>query len=218
MFLVWYNTESWLRKTLLRKIALWIIPPIGALLIRLIFLLSKKKYHIPQTIPSEPVIFVFWHGNLLMLIFMYRYLRQNGHLKLMISEHFDGELIAKIIERFGSATIRGSSKRGGAKALMQGLKSLSEGGDVGITPDGPKGPRHSVSDGTVYMAQKKRAQIIGLTCIPSRYWEVSSWDKFVIPKPFGTLEFHATEPFSIDGFMVEDAKVIIYKHLRAFTL
>lgn len=207
-----------MRKRFLRGLALWILPLIGSLLIRLIYSTSKKRFHLPSSIPQEPVIFASWHGNLLMQPYLYYHFRTLPKAKVIISEHFDGQIIAGVIKFFGLESIHGSSTRGGAKVLIQALKSLAEGYDIGITPDGPKGPRFSVSDGIVIMAQKRHTKVIVFHYQPSSYWELSSWDKFVVPKPFGTLDFYASEPIDLVGLEMEEAKELLISQLMEHTL
>lgn len=198
-----------LRKELWRTLALWFLPPLGALLIRLLYFTNKKHFFLPDTIPNESVIFAFWHADLLMQPYMYRQFRQTPKAKVLISEHFDGLLIAKVISLFGLNTIHGSTTRGGTKVLRQGLRGLGEGYDIGITPDGPKGPRYSIGDGIVVMAQKRNAKVVIFNCIPTSFWQLSSWDRFVIPKPFGTLQFYASAPIDLNGLSLEDAKKVL---------
>ncbi|MEW5831235.1 MAG: lysophospholipid acyltransferase family protein [Campylobacterota bacterium] len=207
-----------MRKKIVRTLALWLIPPIGALLIRLIYATSKKRFHLPSLVPSEPVIFAFWHGDLLLQPYLYYRFRKVPKANVLISDHFDGQIIARIMRYFRLGTIHGSTTRGGAKVLIQGMKSLSEGYDIGITPDGPKGPRHEMSDGAVVMAQKRNAKVIVFQCVPSSYWQLGSWDRFTIPKPFGTLDFYASEPIDLAGMEFEAAKALVREKLmeRAF--
>lgn len=202
-----------MRKKLLRKLALWFVPPIGALFIRLIYFTNKKTFHLPKAIPSEPVIFAFWHGDLLLQPYLYYQFRSLPKANVLISDHFDGQIIASIMRYFKLRTIHGSTTRGGAKVLIQGLKALSEGYDIGITPDGPKGPRHEMSDGVVIMAQKRHTKVIVFQCCPSSYWQLSSWDRFTVPKPFGRLDFYASEPIDVSGMEMEEAKKIIKERL-----
>lgn len=199
-----------MRKRFLRALALTLVPFIGALLIRLIYFTSRKHFHMPQTVPLEPVIFAFWHGDLLLQPYLYYQFRKTPKAKVLISDHFDGQIIARIMTFFRLGTIHGSTTRGGAKVLIQGLKSLSEGYDIGITPDGPKGPRYTVSDGVVVMAQKRKTKVIVYSCVPSSFWQLGSWDSFVIPKPFGVLNFYASEPIDLEGMEMDVAK----EHLR----
>lgn len=207
-----------MRKQLLRLLALWIIPPVGALLMRFIYLTSRKRFHLPEVIPSEPVIFAFWHGDLLLQPYLYYQFRKTPKANVLISDHFDGQIIARIMRYFNLGTIHGSTTRGGAKVLIQALKSLSDGYDIGITPDGPKGPRHTVSDGIVVMAQKRHAKVIVFQCVPSSYWQLSSWDRFTIPKPFGTLDFYASEPIDLEGMELETAKAAVRERLMEHVL
>ena len=202
-----------MRKRFLRTLALILVPFIGALLIRLIYLTSKKHFYMPQVIPQEPVIFAFWHGDLLMQAYLYKQFRTVPKAKVLISDHFDGQIIAGVIRFFGLTTIHGSTTRGGAKVLIQGLKSLSDGYDIGITPDGPKGPRYTVGDGVVVMAQKRQTKVILYSCVPTSYWQLSSWDRFVIPKPFGVLNFYASEPIDLAGMTMPEAKECLHKAL-----
>lgn len=198
-----------LRKRLFRAAALAVVPFIGALLIRLIYFTNKKTFHLPATIPEEPFITAFWHGDLLMQPYVYKKLRKTLKINVMISEHFDGLIIARTMEHFSFGTIHGSSTRSGARVLMQAIRSLKEGYDIGITPDGPKGPRHEVQDGVVIMAQKTGSKVLAFQCVPSAYWQLGSWDRFTIPKPFGRLDFYASEPIDLKGMQSQAARALI---------
>lgn len=96
---------------------------------------------------------------------------------------------------------------------MNALKEIKEGNDVAITPDGPRGPRFSVANGIVAIAQKTKCQIVALNSQPSRYWQFNSWDKFMVPKPFGTIHFYVSEPFDVNDLEQEDAKNLIKEKL-----
>ncbi len=196
-----------------RYLTLKILPTIGWLLIKFIHFTSKKIYHEPKVIPNEPCIVAFWHGELLVVPFVYLHFRKKVNIQVLISEHFDGDLIAKTIDNFGFDTIRGSSTRGGIKVLLQAIKELKNGFDLGITPDGPKGPRHEVQDGIVVMAQKTQAKIILVEIKSTSYWMLKSWDKFIIPKPFGTLEFFVSEPLDVTSLSLQEAKKTIKEGL-----
>ncbi|MDO9304470.1 MAG: lysophospholipid acyltransferase family protein [Sulfuricurvum sp.] len=205
-------------KKILRRFSLLVLPFVGALLIRFIYLTSRKRFHLPQVIPNESVIFACWHGDLLMQPYLYYQFRSTPKAKVLISEHFDGQIIAGIIRFFKLDSIHGSTTRGGAKVLIQGLRALEEGYDVGITPDGPKGPRYSIGDGVIIMAQKRHAKVVVFHCRPTRYWQLSSWDRFVVPKPFCTLDFYASEPIDLEGLEMEDARSTIKENLMKYAL
>lgn len=196
-------------KRVTRFLALIIVPLIGSLLIRLLYLTNKKNFHAPQTIGDKPIIMACWHGELLMIPYAYTIFRKTPHVKLLISQHFDGNLIAKTLNFFKFETIRGSSTRGGAKALIQSIKEIKNGYDLGITPDGPKGPRHEVADGIIVMAQKAKVNIVLVEIKPSAYWQVNSWDKFVIPKPFGTINYYISDLINISNMDMEEARTVI---------
>ncbi len=198
-----------MRKRLLRSLALFFLPFIGSLLIRFIYLTSKKRFHLPEQMPDEPVILAFWHGDLLLQPYLYYQFRKKPKVKIMISDHFDGKIIASTMTYFKLGTIHGSTTRNAAKVLINGIRSLKEGYDIGITPDGPKGPRHEVADGVVVMAQKTKTKVIVLHCIPSRYTQLKSWDRFTVAKPFGTLDFYASEPLSLEGMDFEAARELV---------
>ncbi len=192
-----------------RAIGLKIVPIIGSLIIRLLALTNKKKFHAPESLGDDPFIMACWHGQLFMIPYAYTHFRKEPKVKLLISEHFDGDLIAKTLGFFGFGTIRGSSTRGGVKALLQGIKDIRAGYDLGITPDGPKGPRHEVHDGIIVMAQKAKAKIVLVEIKPSKYWQVNSWDKFIIPKPFGLIEYFISEAIDVRDLDILDAKKLI---------
>ena len=189
------------------------MPILGSLIIRVLYLFNKKEFHAPDDLGEKQFIMACWHGELLMIPYAYTRYRKNPHVKLVISEHFDGDLIARTLSFFGFETIRGSSTRGGAKALIQSIKEIKNGYDLGITPDGPKGPRHEVQDGIVIMAQKTKVKIALVEIKPTRYWQLKSWDKFVIPKPFGTIRYYISDLIDVDGMNLEEAKSIIKEGL-----
>ena len=201
-------------KEVSRFLALTFLPFIAALIIRFLYLTNKKKFHSPTTIPTEPIIFACWHGELLMLPYLYKHYRKVPHAKVLISPHFDGKLISKTVKYFGLETITGSSNKNAARTLIRAIKSLKGGYDIGITPDGPKGPRMEVADGIIMMAQKTKSKIVLIKLRPTKFWQLNSWDKFIIPKPFGTLHFYATDAISIDALDIQEAKKLIKKGLE----
>jgi lysophospholipid acyltransferase (LPLAT)-like uncharacterized protein len=202
-----------LLKKLFRSLSLVFVPFLGSLLIRLIYLTNKKEFHAPENLGDETFIMACWHGELLMIPYAYTKYRKNPHVKLLISEHFDGNIIAKTLGFFGFDTIRGSSTRGGSKALIQSMKELKNGYDLGITPDGPKGPRHEVADGIIVMAQKTKTKIVLVEIQATKYWKLSSWDAFIIPKPFGTLRYYITDLLDISSMGMEEARTFIKNSL-----
>jgi len=200
-------------KQQLRATALIVVPIIGSFLIRLLYLTNRKKFVAPETLPSKNFIMACWHGELLMIPYAYTRYRKTPNVKLMISDHFDGSLIAYTLSKFGFGTVRGSSTRNAAKALIASIRELRAGSDLGITPDGPKGPRHVVADGIVVMAQKASVNIVLVEIKPSAYWQLNSWDKFIIPKPFGTITYYISDMIDVSDLSLQDAKELIQKGL-----
>lgn len=205
-----------LGKRLFRAVALIIVPFLASILIRLIYLTNKKELEPAVTVDDEPLIFACWHGELLMLPYLYQRYRKTPHAKVLISSHFDGLLISKTIKYFGLDTISGSTNRNAAKVLIQGIKSLKDGYDIGITPDGPKGPRHQVADGVIVMAQKTNTKIVLIRMLPTKYWQFNSWDRFTLPKPFGTLKYYATLPIDVSGLEIEEARSLLQERLQNY--
>ena len=203
-----------MKKKILGFIQVNILPFILQLIVRFIYLTNKKKFHYPTPMDDEAFILTMWHGDLLMQPLNYRKFKKNGTTKVIVSEHRDGETIRKVVEYLGVGALSGSSTRGGAKALLGAIKSIRKGIDVAITPDGPKGPIYEVADGIVLIAQKTNAKILSFYAKPSSYWQMKSWDKFVVPKPFGTIDFFVSEPFSVEGLSMEDAKEKIKNNMR----
>jgi lysophospholipid acyltransferase (LPLAT)-like uncharacterized protein len=202
-----------LKKKIFRNFALFFLPPLGAFIIKALFHLNKIQYHIDDDNTDEsPTIFATWHGDLLMLPYLYAYYRTKPHAKVLISDHFDGLLISKTIKYFGLGTIAGSTNRKAIKALLEAIKVIKEGYDIGITPDGPKGPRHSVSDGVIVMAQKTNTKIVLVEIKPTKYWQFNSWDKFKVPKPFGTIHYYAKK-VDVSTMELEEARTLITQGL-----
>jgi len=200
-------------KRIFRFLALVFLPVIASLLMRFLYFTNKKNFFTPKEITKDPVIFACWHGELLMLPYLYRYYRQEPHAKVLISSHFDGELISRTVKYFGLGTLKGSTNRNAARVLIQSIKTIKEGYDIGITPDGPKGPRHEVADGIIIMAQKANAKIVLINIKPTKYWQLNSWDKFIIPKPFGTLNYYSSSEIDVSNMQMQEAKALIKEGL-----
>ncbi len=197
-----------------RAILLKVVPPFAYFFIKLLYLSCKKVYHLPKDMPKSPVIISFWHEYILFASLIFKTtMQKEDKCSVIISEHFDGNMIANTVKFFGIGSIRGSSTRGGIKAIKESFKLIDKGECVAITPDGPKGPRHSVADGIVAIAQKKDVKIVTYSYKASSFWRLNSWDKFLIPKPFSRVDFYVSEPFSISGLSSDEAKKIVKMRL-----
>ena len=186
-----------------------ILPYLAYFVIKFIYFTNKKVFHHPKLVDGEAYIFVAWHGDLVCQPMNYFKNRPNGTIKTLISQSKDGEIISRIYSLFGGGSIRGSSSKGATKALISTIREISSGNDVALTPDGPRGPRFSVADGVVAIAQKSAARVIVLNSKPSKYWQFKSWDRFILPKPFGRIDFYLSEPFDISNLEFEEAKNFI---------
>ena len=197
-----------------RALALKVIPFIAAIFIKLLYHSCRKVYHMPKELPKGPIIIGFWHEYILFSSFIFNHSMPKGEkCSVIISEHFDGNLIAETVKYFGIGSIRGSSTRGSIKAIKESFKLLNQGVNVAITPDGPKGPRHYVADGIVSISKKKGVPIVTYKYKASSFWRLNSWDKFLIPKPFSKVEFYISEPFYVNDMKVDDAKKLIKEKL-----
>ena len=135
----------------------------------------------------------FWHGRILPATF---YFRRRG-IVVITSENFDGEWIARIIGRFGYATARGSTTRGGQKALIQLVRDMAAGKPAGFTLDGPRGPARVAQPGAVWLARKTGNPLLPFHLEASSCWSVNSWDRTQIPKPFRTVALAVGEPMPV---------------------
>ena len=204
-------------KTLSRSIAGVILPPLGYLLMRLYWYTSKKNFHIEGEITQEQSIVVCWHGELLMSPQAYRYFHKKQLASGIISRHFDGEMIARILMYFSIVPLRGSSSRGAKQVLLEAFRALKKGDDLLVTPDGPRGPRHTISDGAIALAHKAKAPVMTVNYVPTSYWQLGSWDKFVIPKPFSTIDFYL-ENVTLEGMELDEARKFLSDKMLANTV
>ncbi len=144
------------------------LPWLGSLWLKLLGATMRLEYRGLDGLQTlrkqeENIIFAFWHGRQLMLPIAYRDVHQGRGLAVLISLHRDGEYISRTIKRFGMGSVRGSTYRGASKGLRQLIRALKSGIDVGITPDGPRGPKYKAQLGAIQLARLSRAPIIPLT-------------------------------------------------------
>jgi lysophospholipid acyltransferase (LPLAT)-like uncharacterized protein len=137
-----------------------------------------------------PSINAFWHNRLFLMTWFWREFESG----IVVSDSFDGEYIARTAQRFGFAVIRGSSTRGGSKALKQMVRATREGLRMSLTVDGPKGPRYRVKSGIIMLAAKTGVPIVPMLPEAKSFWTVSSWDRLQIPRPFTMAKMFVGEP------------------------
>ena len=179
-----------------QRLLLAIVPRFAALLIRAlgatlryrdVNALDASGHPVPVGIEIPgPAIFAFWHRTLLVCAHRFR----NKQIAILISPSFDGELIARTVALLGFHPVRGSSSRDGAAGLRGMVQAYAEGRRCAFTADGPRGPSMVAKPGPVQLAELTAATWIGAYyALPDRRWELNSWDRFIIPKPFSTVTF-----------------------------
>jgi lysophospholipid acyltransferase (LPLAT)-like uncharacterized protein len=146
---------------------------------------AARAPHIP--------IYTFWHNR----VFLATYFWRRRRIVVMTSQSFDGEYIARFIQRFGYGAARGSSTRGGVGAVVEMVRLMRAGCPTAFTIDGPKGPRYVAKMGAVLLAKKTGNPILPFTITPSRFWEVKSWDAFQVPKPFSRARVLIAPPIYV---------------------
>ncbi len=138
-------------------------------------------------------IFALWHGHLLPLLWYHR----DQSVVVLISEHRDGELVARAASSLGFGLIRGSSTRGADRALISIVRELQAGHEVAITPDGPRGPAAKFAPGALVAAQRSDSFILPVVAVADRAWRLRSWDRFMIPKPFARVTIAYGNPTKV---------------------
>ena len=189
-----------------RRFRVAAISAVGGLVLRLLGMTWRVRREGAATFDDmlarkEPFIIVFWHGEIVPVTWVHR----NRGFAPLISRHADGEVIARIVEGLGYRTVRGSTSRGGVRALLETVQRVNEGITVGFTPDGPRGPRHVFAPGALIVAQRTGRPIVALGATASRAWRLRSWDRHLVPKPFATVTVRYSEPQYVQSRDARDA-------------
>jgi len=203
----------------LQKIKFFLVGVLGSITIRSLFSTMSIKeipdgYSLNLERQGKYAIYAFWHAHMLLPA----YVGKNRNVKVLISQHRDGEYIAQIVQRLGYGVARGSTTRGGAKALLRMIKQIKkESISLAITPDGPKGPRFVAQSGAILLGQKTQYPIIPVMIYLEKYWELPSWDRFCIPKPFSKARIFYGKPILVPSMLekheMEDYRVSLENEL-----
>jgi len=211
-------------KDILRRVknrqAARLLPSLIYLAIRILYATMRIRIisaEVPQAfhLRGEGTIIVFWHSRLLMSHFAYK--GRGAHA--LVSSHEDGEIIANVFKLFNIKLVRGSSSRKGTKALIQLVRLARNNCDLGITPDGPRGPAETVKPGVAQLARMTGRPVVPLAFSCSKCKRFRSWDRFLLPYPFSSGVFIWGEPLYYQaGEELEAFRLRIEHALRETTL
>ena len=194
-----------------------VLPPLAALLIRGLRSTWTVRAHGREVLErfaadGRRYVHVFWHAHILLGIYSY----VGPKIVVMISRHRDGELIAKTVERFGYLAARGSTTEGGSAAFREMVHAVRSGMDICFTPDGPRGPARRVQPGTIAAARALGIPIVPVVGGADRAWRLSSWDRFVVPKPGARVLLVSGEPlFVARGDGIEEGAARLERAMEA---
>jgi lysophospholipid acyltransferase (LPLAT)-like uncharacterized protein len=167
---------------------LWTVPPLVAMLLRLLHATLRYEEILEEggraDQPGGASVWCFWHRCLLPAACFFR---GRPRTTLLISASFDGELIARTIERMGYETVRGSSSRAGVGGLRALARALGNGATAVIPGDGPQGPRYVLKPGVTKLARLNELPVNSFYLLPQRAWVLRSWDALLVPKPFSRV-------------------------------
>jgi lysophospholipid acyltransferase (LPLAT)-like uncharacterized protein len=175
-------------------IAAVVSPLVGALCRTLTWRVEGLEHYDEVVRSGHQPIMGFWHGRILPAFYYFR----NRGIVVITSQNFDGEWIARVIERYGFGTARGSTSRGGARALVQLRRDLERGRPAGFTLDGPRGPARIAQPGAVWLAGSTGHPLLPFHLEAARHWSLSSWDRTQIPRPFTTVAVVMGEPIYVE--------------------
>jgi lysophospholipid acyltransferase (LPLAT)-like uncharacterized protein len=174
--------------SLLRRLMLWTLPPLVAALLRVLQTTLRYEEIVEEGGHRDQQdgasVWCFWHRCLLPAACFFQ---GRSRTTLLISASFDGELIARTIDRMGYETVRGSSSRSGAGGLRALARAVGAGATAVIPGDGPRGPRYLLKPGIAKLAQLTRLPVNSFYLLPQRKWTLRSWDAFIVPKPFSRV-------------------------------
>jgi lysophospholipid acyltransferase (LPLAT)-like uncharacterized protein len=180
-----------------RRVAQPLIGSGGVALVRRLSRTWKLEFGGLENFPLHPEqggrLVALWHGRLLVGVEAH----SNRGYQVLVSPSGDGELMHKLLREFGYGTLRGSSSRGGTRALREMLRDLKAARTVVVTPDGPRGPMHSMNMGLAWMARASGHPIVPIGFGVDRAWRLKSWDRCTVPKPFARVRICYGEPIPV---------------------
>ena len=204
------------RRRLRRTVGSWLLATLAPWLVRLLACTWRVQHSgeagRARALGSLPWLVAMWHGSMLTMMPL-RHHRGRG-IGVLVSPSDDGALAAVALRHFRYRIVRGSLSRGGASALRSMQDLLATGGQLVLTPDGPRGPRHTMNVGVAWLARATGAPVVPIGCAVDRAWRLRSWDQFTIPKPFARVHVHYSEPVAIDAAVGDDELERLATELR----
>ncbi|HEY3771201.1 MAG TPA: lysophospholipid acyltransferase family protein [Candidatus Angelobacter sp.] len=199
------------------RLKLWLISWAGYLFIRVVGATLRYKFIAEpgcladeNAVAAPGTIWCFWHRAVLPATYRFR----NQGLAVMTSRSFDGEYIARIIQKLGFIAVRGSSSRGAVGALIGMRQQLESGHSAVFTIDGPRGPRYVAKPGAVLLAKKTGAPINCFYVAVERAWILNSWDQMIIPKPFSRAVIYASSPIYVPADATEAQMSALHQQMQ----
>ncbi|HEX4606052.1 MAG TPA: lysophospholipid acyltransferase family protein [Candidatus Angelobacter sp.] len=199
------------------RIKLWLISWAGYLFIRAVgatlrYIFIPEPGCIGDSYGSAPPsIWCFWHRSVLPAAYRFR----NKQLAVMTSRSFDGEYIARIIQKLGFIPVRGSSSRGAVGALLGMRQQLELGHAAVFTIDGPRGPRYVAKPGPVLLAKKTGVPINCFYVAVERAWILNSWDQMIVPKPFSRAAIYGSSPMYVPADATDEQMAAFHRQMQA---
>ena len=193
---------------LTEQVALSVIPPLAAAYVRLVAATSRRTLTGEEGFRAvrarRPYILAFWHSRLVLMPYAY----PDGRVAVVTSRHRDAEMLRRMLASFGLEFVVGSSTAGGVAALRDMIRRVQAGFDIGIAPDGPRGPRRRVKPGVIAAARLAGVPIVPVTVSASRARRLRSWDRTLVPFPFGRVRIAYGTPMEVPrrGDPADDAR------------
>lgn len=203
------------RFSLKQRLTLWLVSWAGYLAIRIIGPTLRVSFTYEPGAEDEPrtrpAIYCFWHR----CVFAAAYVFRDRQIRVLTSRSYDGEYIARIIERLGFRAIRGSSSRGAVQSLRELQRELQAREFIAFTIDGPRGPRYVAKPGPIHLAGVTGSPIFSFYVAPERAWVLNSWDAFLIPKPFSRVHCYVRSPMRVSANSeYEESLALMQSHLE----
>lgn len=166
---------------------------------------------------GEQTVVAFWHNRLVMMPLAYG----GREMCILLSQSRDGEIAGRAVQRWGVRTVRGSASRGGARGFLALVRAFRGGADLALVPDGPRGPRGVAKPGVVHLARAVGAPVFPVSYAASRFRQLRSWDRLVVPLPFARVCFVVGAPVAVDreadDAALEAARATLEERLHAVT-